>query len=45
MSEQPVNNRSMNVTYREPALPRATLVIWIVCIGLAIFLAWAWFLI
>ena len=43
MSEQPVNNRSMNVTYREPALPRATLVIWIVCIGLAIFLAWAWF--
>lgn len=37
MSEQQANNRSMNVSYKEPALPRSSLVIWIVCIGLAIF--------
>lgn len=42
MSEQQANNRSMNVSYKEPALPRSSLVIWIVCIGLAIFLTWAW---
>ncbi|MGL5145788.1 MAG: biotin/lipoyl-binding protein, partial [Acinetobacter junii] len=42
MSKQQANNRSMNVSYKEPALPRSSLVIWIVCIGLAIFLTWAW---
>lgn len=42
MSEQQANNRSMNLSYKEPALPRSSLVIWIVCIGLAIFLTWAW---
>ncbi len=34
--------RSMNVSYSEPPLPRASLVIWIVGIGLVIFFIWAW---
>ncbi|BDH44641.1 HlyD family type I secretion periplasmic adaptor subunit [Salmonella enterica subsp. enterica serovar Choleraesuis] len=28
---------------REPALPRSTLVAWLLCLMLAVFLAWAWF--
>lgn len=31
------------VTELEPPLPKASLFIWIICIGLAILLAWAWF--
>lgn len=43
MSEEPqTNNRSMNVSYKEPNLPRSTLVIWIVGIGLVVLLVWAW---
>ncbi|MDV4340396.1 hypothetical protein MSG81_12180 [Acinetobacter baumannii] len=38
MSEQQQElTRSMNVSYSEPPLPRASLVIWIVGIGLVIF--------
>ncbi len=45
MSEQQQElTRSMNVSYSEPPLPRASLVIWIVGIGLVIFFIWAWFL-
>lgn len=44
MSEQQQElTRSMNVSYSEPPLPRASLVIWIVGIGLVIFFIWAWF--
>ncbi|WP_445115326.1 HlyD family type I secretion periplasmic adaptor subunit [Acinetobacter sp. WZC-1] len=42
MSEQKPETRSMNVSYTEPPLPRASLVIWIVGIGLLAFLIWAW---
>lgn len=35
--------RSMNVSYTEPPLPRASLVIWIVGIGLISLFVWAWF--
>ncbi len=42
--QQELYLRSMNVSYSEPPLPRASLVIWIVGIGLVIFFIWAWFL-
>lgn len=35
-------SRSMDVSYTVPKLPRASLVIWIIGIGLLILLAWAW---
>ncbi|MEQ1418999.1 HlyD family efflux transporter periplasmic adaptor subunit [Acinetobacter indicus] len=41
MSEQ-LSKRSMQVTELEPPLPKASLFIWIICIGLAVFLLWAW---
>lgn len=41
MSEQ-LNKRSMQVTELEPPLPKASLFIWIICIGLAVLLLWAW---
>lgn len=40
--QQQASNRPMNVSYTEPPLPRASLVIWIVGIGLLILLIWAW---
>ncbi|TCM64385.1 adhesin transport system membrane fusion protein [Acinetobacter calcoaceticus] len=43
MSTQlPLTNRSMKTSFKEPPLPRATLVIWIIGIGLIILLIWAW---
>ena len=43
MSEQQQNSsRSMNVTYKEPKLPRSTLVVWMIGIGLFSLLIWAW---
>ena len=43
MSElEQANSRSMNVTYKEPSLPRSSFVIWIVGIGLLVLLIWAW---
>ncbi|ENW89536.1 MULTISPECIES: HlyD family efflux transporter periplasmic adaptor subunit [Acinetobacter] len=41
MSEQ-LSKRSMQVTELEPPLPKASLFIWIICIGLAVLLLWAW---
>lgn len=40
MSEQ-LSKRSMQVTELEPPLPKASLFIWIICIGLAVLLLWA----
>ncbi|MBJ9987024.1 secretion protein HlyD, partial [Acinetobacter sp. S40] len=34
--------RSLKVSYKEPPLPRASLVIWIIGIGLLVLLLWAW---
>ena len=42
MSEQQEKDRSMNVSYTEPSLPRVSLIIWIVGIGFLIFCIWAW---
>ncbi|ENW78246.1 hypothetical protein F909_03933 [Acinetobacter sp. ANC 3929] len=43
MSEQQQNSsRPMNVTYKEPKLPRSTLVVWMIGIGLLSLLIWAW---
>ncbi|MCH7331617.1 HlyD family type I secretion periplasmic adaptor subunit [Acinetobacter modestus] len=43
MSElEQANSRPMNVTYKEPSLPRSSFVIWIVGIGLLVLLIWAW---
>ncbi|WP_420002119.1 HlyD family type I secretion periplasmic adaptor subunit [Acinetobacter sp. LF10] len=43
MSElEQANSRPMNVTYKEPNLPRSSFVIWIVGIGLLVLLIWAW---
>ncbi|EOR08796.1 HlyD family type I secretion periplasmic adaptor subunit [Acinetobacter sp. C32I] len=43
MSEQQQNSsRPMNVTYNEPKLPRSTLVVWMIGIGLLSLLIWAW---
>lgn len=41
MSEQ-LSKRSMQVTELEPPLPKASLFIWIISIGLAVLLLWAW---
>lgn len=41
MSKQ-LSKRSMQVTELEPPLPKASLFIWIICIGLAVLLLWAW---
>ncbi|MFC6053042.1 secretion protein HlyD [Acinetobacter sp. Ac_877] len=44
MSEAKLNQkRNMTVTELEPPLPKASMLIWIVCIGLLVLLAWAWF--
>lgn len=42
MSEQQELKRSTKVSFQEPPLPRSSLVIWIIGIGLLILLAWAW---
>lgn len=34
--------RSTQTTFQEPPLPKASLVIWVICIGLLVLLAWAW---
>lgn len=34
--------RSNKVSYQEPPLPKASLIIWIICIGLLVILVWAW---
>jgi len=40
--EQKTSSRPMNVTYKEPKLPRSTLVVWMIGIGLLVLLIWAW---
>ncbi|WP_347463739.1 HlyD family efflux transporter periplasmic adaptor subunit [Acinetobacter thermotolerans] len=42
MSEQQELKRSTKVSFQEPPLPKSSLVIWIIGIGLLILLAWAW---
>ncbi|MCU4413316.1 HlyD family type I secretion periplasmic adaptor subunit [Acinetobacter sp. WU_MDCI_Axc73] len=43
MSDQlQLPKRSLKVSYKEPPLPRASLVIWIIGIGLLVLLLWAW---
>ncbi len=34
---------SIKVTELEPPLPKASLFIWIICLGLVTLLLWAWF--
>ncbi|RZG67959.1 HlyD family efflux transporter periplasmic adaptor subunit [Acinetobacter bouvetii] len=34
--------RSAKVAFQEPPLPKASLVIWIICLGLVTILVWAW---
>ena len=41
MSEEK-QTRSMKVTHLEPPLPKASVMIWIVCCGLMALLIWAW---
>lgn len=40
--QQQTKSRSLNVSYKEPPLPRASFVIWIVGIALLILIVWAW---
>ena len=40
--QQQEKARSLNVSYKEPPLPRASLIIWIVGIALVILVVWAW---
>lgn len=43
MSDQGVEvKRSVKVAELEPALPKAIIFIWIICLGLLVLLAWAW---
>ena len=42
MSQQPQTSRQGKVAELEPPLPKASLFIWIICIGLLILLIWAW---
>src|SRR5690606_1690704 len=42
MSEPQTLTRSNKVSFQEPPLPKSSLVIWIIGIGLLILLAWAW---
>lgn len=37
-----VMTRSAKAAFQEPPLPKASLVIWIICLGLATILVWAW---
>lgn len=44
MSDQSVKvKNSIKVTELEPPLPKASLFIWMICIGLLVLLLWAWF--
>lgn len=43
MSEEPNLKRSLKVSQLEPPLPKVTITIWIICIGLSVLLIWAWF--
>ncbi|ANF81608.1 secretion protein HlyD [Acinetobacter sp. NCu2D-2] len=42
MSDQQELKRSSKLKFHEPPLPKASLIIWIIGIGLLILLAWAW---
>jgi membrane fusion protein, adhesin transport system len=43
MSDKEFNqNRSMKITELEPPLPKSSIFIWIICIGLLVLLVWAW---
>lgn len=42
MSEQAKANRAQKVTELEPPLPKSSLFIWIICLGLLVLLIWAW---
>ena len=37
-----VMTRSAKAAFQEPPLPKASLVIWIICLGLMTILVWAW---
>ncbi|MFS1587685.1 secretion protein HlyD, partial [Acinetobacter radioresistens] len=39
---KPELQRSMTVSYREPPLPKSSLVIWVVGLCLLVLLVWAW---
>ena len=41
MSEEK-QTRPMNVTHLEPSLPKVSIMIWVVCLGLMALLTWAW---
>ena len=43
MSEKELNpQRVMKLTDLEPELPKSSVFIWLICIGLLVFLVWAW---
>ena len=43
MSEQELNSkRAMKLTDLEPKLPKSSVFIWLICIGLLALLLWAW---
>jgi membrane fusion protein, adhesin transport system len=43
MNHKRINSKTgMSVTEWEPPLPKVSILIWVVCIGLLILLAWAW---
>lgn len=42
MSEQQELKRSSKVSFQEPPLPKSSVIIWIVGIGLLVLLTWAW---
>lgn len=42
MSEEEKLKRSLKVSQLEPPLPKVSITIWIICIGLLVLLAWAW---
>lgn len=40
---EPIMQRAKTMTQPEPQLPKSSVFIWIICIGLLVLLAWAWF--
>ncbi len=42
MSELQQLKRSSKVSFQEPPLPKSSVIIWIIGIGLLVLLSWAW---
>lgn len=43
MTDKQITQSKSSAIYHEPPLPRASILLWVIALGLAIFIGWAWY--